>query len=108
MHWSGLPQHLPATAASTRWVRRAGLRLDDRDQPGRTAGGVVQSRCGLPLATYFSGVKLRWLLDHPTPALAAAVAARRVRFGTVDTWLLWVRGWRPTQARTAVLHVGWG
>ena len=49
-----------------------------------------QDRCGLPLATYFSAIKLRWLLDHPTPALTDALANKRARFGTVDSWLLWV------------------
>ncbi|GJD36738.1 glycerol kinase GlpK [Methylobacterium aerolatum] len=43
---------------------------------------------GLPLASYFSGLKLRWLLDHVEGALAKAEAGD-VLFGNVDTWLLW-------------------
>ena len=50
-----------------------------------------QDKCGLPLATYFSAVKIRWLLDHPTEALKRALEQRTIRFGTVDAWLLWVR-----------------
>jgi glycerol kinase len=42
---------------------------------------------GLPAATYFSGPKLRWLLDHAAGARAAA-ACGELAFGTIDTWLL--------------------
>lgn len=47
-----------------------------------------RDRCGLPLATYFSGPKIRWLLDNVT---GARDAARRgeVLFGTIDSWLIW-------------------
>jgi glycerol kinase len=45
-------------------------------------------RCGLPLATYFSGPKVRWLLDHD-PAVQAATRSGEAAFGTVDSWLLW-------------------
>ncbi|WP_188607346.1 glycerol kinase GlpK [Chelatococcus reniformis] len=43
---------------------------------------------GLPLASYFSGLKLRWLLDHVEGARARA-AAGDLLFGNVDAWLLW-------------------
>jgi glycerol kinase len=45
-------------------------------------------RCGLPLATYFSGPKLRWLLDRD-PDLRRRAEAGELRFGTMDTWLIW-------------------
>jgi glycerol kinase len=45
-------------------------------------------RTGLPLATYFSGLKLRWLLDN-VPGARAKAGAGDVLFGTIDTWLLW-------------------
>jgi glycerol kinase len=50
-------------------------------------GGQDQLRrkVGLPLATYFSGPKLRWLLDH----LPRATRADDLLFGTIDTWLIW-------------------
>lgn len=47
-----------------------------------------QSVCGLPLSTYFSGVKLRWLKDN-VPKVAQAIQDDVCLFGTVDTWLLW-------------------
>ncbi|KAK7086368.1 hypothetical protein SK128_004638 [Halocaridina rubra] len=44
--------------------------------------------CGLPISTYFSALKLRWLLDNVKEV--QEVAARGdLLFGTVDTWLLW-------------------
>jgi glycerol kinase len=48
-----------------------------------------RQRCGLPLATYFSGPKLRWLLDQD-PALRRRAEAGELRFGTVDAWLIWL------------------
>lgn len=47
-----------------------------------------QTVCGLPLSTYFSGVKLRWLMDN-VPAVVNAIDEGVCLFGTVDTWLLW-------------------
>ena len=43
---------------------------------------------GLPLATYFSGPKLRWLLDQH-PNLRADAERGDAIFGTIDTWLVW-------------------
>jgi len=43
---------------------------------------------GLPLATYFSALKLRWLLDH-VPGARARAEAGELLFGTVDSWVLW-------------------
>jgi glycerol kinase len=45
---------------------------------------LIRHRTGLPVDAYFSGTKLRWLLDHATSADRAGLA-----FGTIDTWLLW-------------------
>ena len=46
-----------------------------------------RERTGLPVATYFSGPKLRWLLEEN--GLGAAAARGEVAFGTVDSWLAW-------------------
>ena len=43
---------------------------------------------GLPLASYFSGLKLAWLLDR-VPGARAGAEAGDVLFGTIDTWLVW-------------------
>lgn len=47
-----------------------------------------RARTGLPLASYFSGLKLRWLLDHVAGARERGQAGD-VLFGTIDTWLVW-------------------
>ena len=54
------------------------------------AGGRDRFRAltGLPLASYFSGLKLRWLLDNVADARAKAEAGD-ILFGTIDTWLVW-------------------
>jgi len=46
--------------------------------------------CGLPVNTYFSAVKMRWLLDH-VPEVKKAHDAGTMLFGTIDTWLVYVR-----------------
>ena len=43
---------------------------------------------GLPLATYFSGPKIAWLLDH-IPGARRAAERGEVLFGTMETWLIW-------------------
>jgi glycerol kinase len=52
------------------------------------AASLLEERTGLPPATYFSGPKLRWALDH-VDGLAADVSAGRAVAGTVDSWLIW-------------------
>lgn len=44
---------------------------------------------GLPLSTYFSAIKLKWLTDHH-PEVRKAFQEDRLAFGTVDSWLLYV------------------
>jgi glycerol kinase len=43
---------------------------------------------GLPLASYFSALKLRWLLDN-VPEARVRAEAGELLFGTIDTWLMW-------------------
>jgi glycerol kinase len=47
-----------------------------------------RSKVGLPLATYFSGPKIRWLLDNVPGARARAEAGDLI-FGTIDSWVIW-------------------
>ncbi|MER6952171.1 glycerol kinase GlpK [Nonomuraea sp. NPDC000554] len=49
---------------------------------------LFRERAGLPLATYFAGPKIRWLLDE-TPGLRERAERGEVLFGTVDSWLIW-------------------
>ncbi|EGD78376.1 hypothetical protein PTSG_09443 [Salpingoeca rosetta] len=47
-----------------------------------------QKKCGLPFSTYFSALKLRWMLDN-IPLVREEVAAGRCMCGTIDSWLIW-------------------
>ncbi|MFZ4657472.1 MAG: glycerol kinase GlpK [Caldilineaceae bacterium] len=55
-----------------------------------TAGHAepIYYKTGLPVATYFAGPKIRWLLDN-VPGARARAEAGELLFGTVDTWLIW-------------------
>jgi glycerol kinase len=83
------------------WNRRTGEALcnaivwqDRRTEPDcaalRESGheALVRDRTGLVVDAYFSGTKLKWILDcHPGARDAAGRG--ELAFGTVDTWLLW-------------------
>ncbi|GAB3659176.1 glycerol kinase GlpK [Zhihengliuella somnathii] len=47
-----------------------------------------KDRVGLPLATYFSGTKIKWILDNVEGARERAEAGD-LMFGTTDSWVLW-------------------
>jgi glycerol kinase len=57
---------------------------------GALGGGQerYRDRTGLPIATYFSGPKIRWILDNVEGARARAEAGDLL-FGNMDTWVLW-------------------
>ena len=82
------------------WDRRTGLPLHNAIvwQDTRTAAicralaegnGPDRFRpiTGLPIATYFSGPKLAWLLQE-VPAVAAAAKSGALAFGTIDAWIV--------------------
>ncbi|HSJ36219.1 MAG TPA: glycerol kinase GlpK [Acidimicrobiia bacterium] len=47
-----------------------------------------RDKAGLPLATYFSGPKIRWILDHEEGAAARAESGD-LAFGNIDSWIIW-------------------
>jgi glycerol kinase len=49
---------------------------------------MITARTGLLLDPYFSGTKIKWLLDN-TPGARAAAEAGKLAFGTVDSYLIW-------------------
>jgi len=50
--------------------------------------GLIQKKTGLVIDAYFSGSKLRWILDN-TPGARADAEKGKLAFGTVDSWLIW-------------------
>ncbi|WP_345635389.1 glycerol kinase GlpK [Rugosimonospora acidiphila] len=59
-----------------------------RELAGQAGTDRFRDASGLPLATYFAGPKIRWLLDE-RPELRARAESGEVVFGTLDTWLIW-------------------
>ena len=59
-----------------------------RELKERKGAEGLRQRCGLPLSTYPSSVKLLWLLRN-VDVVRKAYDEGRLVFGTVDTWLLW-------------------
>jgi glycerol kinase len=53
-----------------------------------TGSDFLRKLTGLPLATYFSASKIRWILDNVEGARSSAEAGE-LAFGTLDTWLVW-------------------
>ena len=65
--------------------RTAGM-VEELEKEG--FGQVIREKTGLIPDAYFSGTKLRWILDYVHGAREAAKEGRLL-FGTVDTWLIW-------------------
>ncbi|XP_065161210.1 glycerol kinase 3-like [Atheta coriaria] len=55
---------------------------------GRRNKNFLKSVCGLPVSTYFSALKIRWMMDN-VQAVKDAIKEKRCLFGTIDTWLIW-------------------
>ena len=66
--------------------RRTAALCDSLKEAGHEA--AVREKTGLVIDSYFSGTKVRWILDHVEGARAAAEAGH-LAFGTVDSWLVW-------------------
>jgi len=83
------------------WNRRTGEPLcnaivwqDRRAEPTCAAlraqghADMIRARTGLIVDAYFSGTKLKWILDHVPGARTSALRGE-LAFGTIDSWLMW-------------------
>ena len=61
---------------------------------------IIKDKTGLLADAYFSGTKIKWILDH-VPGAREAARNGDLLFGTVDTWLVW----RLTQGREHLTDV---
>ncbi|MCQ8773395.1 glycerol kinase GlpK [Streptomyces telluris] len=59
-----------------------------RELGGADGQDRFRAATGLPLASYFSGPKVAWLLEH-VPGLRRRAENGEIAFGTVDSWLIW-------------------
>jgi glycerol kinase len=73
------------------------------------AEATIREHTGLVIDPYFSGTKLRWLLQH-VPRAAERARAGELCFGTIDAWLIWkltggaVHATDPTNASRTLLY----
>ncbi|ABE42440.1 glycerol kinase GlpK [Polaromonas sp. JS666] len=66
--------------------RRAEATCAQLREQGKEA--LIQSKTGLLIDAYFSGTKLKWLLDN-VPGVRAQAERGELAFGTIDSWLMW-------------------
>ncbi|GAB4424543.1 MAG: glycerol kinase GlpK [Bacteroidia bacterium] len=66
--------------------RRTAALCDDLKQRG--LADHVRQHTGLVIDAYFSGTKVRWILDH-LAATHADIPVENLCFGTIDSWLIW-------------------
>ena len=66
--------------------RRTSDIIDDLVQRGYSA--AIRRKTGLEPDAYFSGSKIKWLLDH-VPGARQRAERGELLFGTIDTWLIW-------------------
>jgi glycerol kinase len=69
------------------WQSRQTMDICD-DLKAKGLDSTVRAKTGLLIDAYFSGTKIRWILDHVDGAQAAAERGDLL-FGTIDTWVLW-------------------
>ncbi len=66
--------------------RRTARFCDELNQSGY--GEAIYSKTGLIIDSYFSGTKIKWMLDN-VPGARQRAEAGKLAFGTIDSWLLW-------------------
>ncbi|PLX85931.1 MAG: glycerol kinase [Desulfuromonas sp.] len=79
---TGQPYHNAIVWQDTRTDAICGLLAGDGGQDR------FRAKTGLPLATYFSGPKIKWLLDN-VEGLREAAERGDALFGNMDTWIIW-------------------
>lgn len=78
--------HLPICPAIVWQDRRTAAYCDQLKKEGRA--DMIRAKTGLVTDAYFSGTKVKWILDHVEGARDKAQRGE-LCFGTVDSWLLW-------------------
>ena len=73
----------------------------------------IREKTGLIIDAYFSGTKIRWILEN-VPGAREKAAAGKLRFGTVDSWLVWnLTGGKvhitdvSNASRTMLFNINW-
>lgn len=66
--------------------RRTADIIDDLEKQGKS--DLIKKKTGLIPDAYFSGTKIKWILDN-VPGVRKRAEAGELVFGTIDTWLIW-------------------
>ncbi|MGN1031803.1 MAG: glycerol kinase GlpK [Butyricicoccaceae bacterium] len=77
---------MPVYPAIVWQCRRTAQECDALREKGLTE--LYRQKTGLVIDAYFSGTKVKWILDHVPDARRRAQAGELL-FGTIDTWLIW-------------------
>jgi len=77
---------LPICNAIVWQDRRTAIFCDELKKEGYSK--LIQEKTGLVVDAYFSGSKIRWILDN-IPGARTKAEKGKLAFGTVDTWLIW-------------------
>jgi|TARA_B110000977_G_C11052575_1_gene482864 glycerol kinase len=70
------------------WLDTRTQRVCDDLVTALGSADALRAQNGLPISTYFSGTKMRWLVEH-VDAVRAAAGNGTLRVGTMETWLVW-------------------
>jgi glycerol kinase len=81
---TGRPVHNAVVWQDTRTDRICG----DLSEPTKGGQDRFRATTGLPIATYFSGPKIKWLLDN-VEGVRERAEAGDLLFGNIDTWCIW-------------------
>ena len=76
----------PVCPAIVWQCRRTAVYCDELKARGLT--DLIRNKTGLVVDAYFSGTKIRWILEH-VPGARARAERGELLFGTVETWLIW-------------------
>lgn len=80
---TGIPLHRAIV-----WLDTRTLPIVNRLINKYGSADYFRGRCGLPISTYFSAMKMMWLMEN-VPTVKEGCSNGSALFGTVDTWLIW-------------------
>ncbi|ENN79747.1 glycerol kinase isoform X2 [Dendroctonus ponderosae] len=79
---------------------RTSSTMDEILQYGKKDKNFLQYVCGLPVSTYFSALKIKWMIDN-VKGVKEAMDEGRCIFGNIDSWLIW----NLTGGKNGGLHI---
>ncbi|KAH9052574.1 glycerol kinase [Lactarius vividus] len=81
-----------------------GIEIDGKVRRGKDGALAIKELTGLPLSTYFSAIKLRWMIDHRED-VREAHEEDDLAFGTVESWIAYHISEVTNASRTLLLNI---